>query len=192
MKNLFLNYSSEKFSTRVSLGLLDASHATFLSLGMNDPEMRDYLLSNNFPVSVQSEESWIGSLYQRRDDITLGVFLKDTEEIVGVMGLHKIDFVHRNAVTGAWLGSSFRGKDYGFEAKMLLLNYAFNTLNLHKIQSFVFETNERSAAYSMKCGYKEEARFKNHVFKNGKYIDDIVLAVFKEDFDPIWNSFIKK
>lgn len=192
MKNIFIDYNSKEFSSRVCLGLLDESHAPFLAQEMNEPEMRDYLLSNNFPISEKSEVEWIGKLYNSRDNqnVTLGIFLKETQSLIGVMGLHKINYIHGTSITGAWLGKEFRNQGLGFEAKMLLLDYAFNTLNLRKIQSAVIATNTRSADYSKKCGYKVEATFPKQIFQKGQYWDEIFLAVYREDWLPLWQKFI--
>jgi RimJ/RimL family protein N-acetyltransferase len=72
---------------------------------------------------------------------------------------------------------------------MLLLDYAFNTLNLHKICSNAYDFNKASQAYSKKCGYKVEAILKEHAFCNGRYVDQVVLAVFREDWLPLWKKF---
>jgi RimJ/RimL family protein N-acetyltransferase len=81
------------------------------------------------------------------------------------------------------------GKGYGTEAKMLLLHYAFDTLNLRKICSSVISFNERSHKYSLKCGYKEEGRRKAQLFRDGKYWDEIQLAVFRKDWLLLWKKF---
>ena len=74
---------------------------------------------------------------------------------------------------------------------MLLLNYAFNTLNLRKIVSRVVSFNRRSKAYSEKCGYKVEGVLKKDIFKDGEYHDLICMAVFKDDWLPLWEKFRK-
>ncbi len=194
MKNIFIDYNSKEFSSRVYLGLLDESHALFLAQEMNEPEMRDYLFSNNFPISEKNEVEWIGRLYgpKNNQNVTLGIFLKDTKQLIGVMSLNKISYIHGTSITGAWLGKEFRNNGLGVEAKMLLLDYAFNTLNLRKIQSSVIATNTRSADYSKKCGYKVEATFPNQIFQKGKYWDEIFLAVYREDWLLLWQKFTKQ
>lgn len=189
--NIFLDYTSESFSTRVHLGLLESSHAPFLSFEMNEPEMRNYLLSNNFPVSMGSEEKWIESLYPNDTNIVLGIFLKESQTLIGVMGLHKISYIHGTSITGSWIGKEWRNKGYGTEAKMLLLKYAFHILNLRKIQSAVMQANTRSAEYSKKCGYVEECRFEKQFFKDGQYVDEIFLAVYRDKWESLWEKFIK-
>jgi RimJ/RimL family protein N-acetyltransferase len=75
---------------------------------------------------------------------------------------------------------------------MLLLNYAFNTLNMRKICSAVFAFNGRSQAYNRKCGYRVEGVSKKHVFVRGNYCDLVMMALFKEDWQPLWEKFKKR
>jgi RimJ/RimL family protein N-acetyltransferase len=113
-------------------------------------------------------------------------------EFIGMMGLHEIDHRHGTATTGAWIGRPYQARGYGVEAKMLFLEYAFNTLNLRKVCSNVFEFNSPSLKYSEKCGYKEEGRLKAHFYARGRYWDKVQLAVFREDFMPLWEVFKAK
>jgi RimJ/RimL family protein N-acetyltransferase len=84
------------------------------------------------------------------------------------------------------------GKGYGTEAKMLLLDYAFNVLNLRKITSGVIAFNERSYNYSMRCGYKREGILKSHIYRDGKYWDVYQLAVFKGRFNNVHKKWLEK
>ena len=71
---------------------------------------------------------------------------------------------------------------------MLLLDYAFNTLMLRKVCSYVLATNLRSKRYNEKCGYTVEAVLKRHTAVYGEYVDELAMAVFKEDFNPLWQA----
>jgi RimJ/RimL family protein N-acetyltransferase len=106
------------------------------------------------------------------------------------MGLHHISWIHRTATTGALIGEAqYRGNGYGTEAKMLLLDYAFRTLNLRKVCSNVIAFNERSQRYNEKCGYQVEGTQRKHIFRGGVYHDLILMAVFCEDWLPLWEAW---
>jgi RimJ/RimL family protein N-acetyltransferase len=53
----------------------------------------------------------------------------------------------------------------------------------------VYAFNKRSLRYNLKCGYKVEGVRKKQIFRNGKYHDEILIAVFKEDWLPIWERY---
>jgi len=159
---------------------------------VNDPEVT-YFLSQRYPMTSEGEVAWYEGLAARKNtDVVLAIVLRRNNKIIGTMGLHHIDHINGLAVTGSVIGEkSCWGKGYGTEAKMLLLDYAFNTLNLRKICSAVLGFNGRSKRCLEKCGYKVEAVREKHFYKNGAYVDEILLAVFKEDFLPLWKKFEK-
>lgn len=106
------------------------------------------------------------------------------------MGLHEINWINRNAVTGTLIGEKeHRGKGYGTDAKMLLLDFAFNALGLHKVCSRVFAFNGRSRRYGEKCGYTVEGVLKEQHFHNGEFHDELVMAVFRRDWLPLWEAY---
>jgi RimJ/RimL family protein N-acetyltransferase len=159
---------------------------------MNDRETAKYLLVF-LPMMEADEEEWFDKIHKNKDhEIVLAIALIDSGEIIGSMGLHNISWKDGTAITGTIIGEEkYRNKGYGTEAKMLLLNYAFNTLNLRKICSSVKAFNGRSKKYNEKCGYTVEGVRKAQFFHEGAYCDEIMLAVFKENFLPKWEEYKK-
>lgn len=157
---------------------------------INDPEVNRFL-GSYLPMLEQDEEEWFEELHKGKlHNMVFAIMLGETH--IGNMGIHRIDWKSRVATTGALIGEKdYWGKGYGSEAKMLLLNYAFNTLNLRKICSNVVAFNERSVGYSLRCGYQEEGRLRAQHYEHGAYWDEIRLAVFKEDWLPLWEEFKK-
>ncbi len=158
---------------------------------INDPKVNRYI-SSVMPIMEVDEEEWFEKLPKRKPkDIVLGIVVEG--KLIGNMGLHDIDSIARTATTGALIGESqYWGRGFGTEAKMILLNYAFNTLNLRKICSSVIAFNERSRRYSEKCGYTLEGIRKQQFYKEGQYWDEIMLSVFKDSWTPLWSEFLKQ
>ena len=159
---------------------------------INDTEITQYLMAH-LPITEAQEEKWFESLSTRSDtDVVFAITTLDGK-LIGNMGIRAINWKDRTASTGALIGDKdYWGKGYGTEAKMLILNYAFNTLNLRKITSSVLAFNKRSHAYLKKCGYAEEGTRKRQFFVRGRYVDEILLAVFKKDWQPIWQEYKKE
>ena len=148
---------------------------------INDPRVRQYI-KTIFPVTEAGEREWLASLAKKSDkDVVVAIEVDG--KAIGNMGIHRINWKDRTATTGAIIGEvEYWGKGYGTDAKMVLLDYAFNTLNLRKLMSHVYAFNERSLAYSLRCGYKVEARLRKQRFVNGRYYDEIILGLFKKDW----------
>ncbi len=173
---------------RVILRPLSENDVSQLTRWINDPQVRQFI-KNSVPLNESAERNWVQSLEKRsQTDIVLGIEVKG--KLIGNIGLHRIDWKHRIATTGAIIGEKeYWGKGFGTDAKMALLNYAFNDLNLRKLVSHVYAFNERSLAYSLHCGYRVEGRLRRHRFVNGRYWDEIILGLFKSDWLPYWRKY---
>ena len=167
------------------------SDIPLLQKWINDPDVRQFL-KRIFPAMEADEREWLERTHKNPDkDVVLMIVVDD--QPIGTMGLHGINWKDRVATTGAMIGEkSYWGKGYGTDAKMALLNYAFNTLGLRKIMSRVYAFNHRSLAYSLHCGYKIEGRLKNQRFAHGRYWDEIILGLFKNQWLPYWETYNKK
>lgn len=154
----------------------------------NDPEIRQYMMTV-FPVTENSEREWLVNLGKKSDkDIVLMIEVKGRP--IGVMGVHNINWQNRTATTGTFIGEKILwGKGYGTDAKMTLLNYVFNTLGLRKVMSSVKSFNKRSLSYSLHCGYVREGCLRKQHFVDGKYWDEIVLGIFKDEWLPYWKKY---
>lgn len=149
---------------------------------LNDEDVRHLFMKRAMPIDEAEAEAWFGTLHKRSDAVSFTVCVNDGPAI-GMIGLHSIDWRNRIAATEAVIGNKrFRGKGYATEAKLLLLRYAFDTLNLYKIWGTIFSFNKASQAYNKRCGYKVEGIQRKQIFVNGKYHDRIFIGVFRDDW----------
>lgn len=159
-----------------------------LTRWINDPAIREFVLAT-LPQTERQEEEWFNKLGSDDKNIVLGIETKEGV-LIGSMGIHRIEWRDRICTTGALIGErDYWGKGYGTDAKMVLLNYIFNALNLRKVCSAVIAYNKRSLHYSLHCGYKVEGTRRKHIFKKGRYWDLIELGLFKEEWLPIWKRY---
>ena len=118
-----------------------------------------------------------------RDAIPFAIRRRSDDRTIGDCGLESIDFVHQSAESYSWLyDPSARGEGLGFEAKQLLLAYAFDTLGMHSVQSYVLEENLRSAAALRKQGYTEAGRLFWKFLSNGSFQNQIVFDILADDW----------
>ncbi len=157
---------------------------------INNPIVREFV-SISFPKTEKQEEDWFLKLGGDENNIVLCIETKDGKPI-GIMGVHKINWINRTCETGAIIGEEdFWNKGYGTDAKMHLLEYVFDTLGIRKVCSSVISYNKRSLNYSIHCGYKVEGRLRKHVFRKGKFWDLILLGLFRHDWYSIWKIYKK-
>ena len=173
---------------RVALRPMSETDIPYLLKWVNDPDIRKFMLST-YPIAFEEERSWYETV-TKKDASNILLVIVVNEKPIGIIGLHRINYVHGIATTGTIIGDKdYHDQGYGTEAKMLLLYYAFYSLNLRKICSNVIAHNDRSVTYSKKCGYVDDGRKREQFYKNGRYYDEIFLAVFKDGWRGLWDKY---
>lgn len=170
---------------------LEVTDAPVIYRGINNPDAYSFLL-NTHPKGLGFEQEWIASNQKPSEkDITVGICTFENV-LIGTMGLHRIDHLNGTATTGSVIfDEKYRNQGYGSDAKMVLLDYAFNFLGLHLIESRAIGFNNRSAAYSQKCGYKVEAKLRSRFYRFGERHEEIILSVIRNEWLPLWEEYKK-
>ena len=168
----------------------EEAHLTQCWRWINDPEVRRYL-NNDKPISLEHERELLRDLTENpAENLFLIIETKRERTPIGTIGLHNINWTNRRAMGGTMIGEDgYWGKGYGTDAKFALLYHAFCTLGFEKVCSSVLAFNGRSLNYLKHTGHREEGRRERQFYRGGVWIDEILLAVFKEDFLPLWEAY---
>ena len=146
-----------------------------------DPDVREFLLLNR-PISMAEEEQWFAQQLQSRDSEVFAIETTDGVHI-GNTGLHDINWLHRNAEMGIVIGEKqYWGKGYGSDAARVLLRFAFDEMNLHRVQLTVYEDNVRAIRAYEKCGFRQEGRLRDAIFRKGRYYDMLLMSTLSDEF----------
>ena len=176
----------------VYLRPFSTSDVPTLQRWMNDQETTRYLM-NVFPITERHEGEWVENHGKNRNEVVLAIVTVKGDKLIGSIGLHAISWTNRTATTGTFIGDKkCRGKGYGTEAKMLLLDFAFHTLDLYAILSRVMDYNAPSLAYAKKCGYEEVGRIPGWTRRqDGKRCGEVLLLVTQAQWEPRWQAYLK-
>ncbi|MCZ7583152.1 MAG: GNAT family N-acetyltransferase [Deltaproteobacteria bacterium] len=167
---------------RIYLRLLEPEDTDRCARWINDPEVNYGLISEQLHFNRVREREWIDGLYRDDTSITFGICLKADGRHIGNIGLNLIDRVSRTAHFGILIGEKDEwGKGYATEATKLVVEYAFNVQNLQRVELVVFEFNERAHACYKKAGFVEEGRLRRKRYKRGKYYDEILMAILRDE-----------
>jgi len=141
--------------------------------------------SGRLPLSpLMFERDFAGTPSDRPPGaISFGVARNADGRLLGSVALLDIDWVNRSAETASYLlGEDVRGQGYGTEAKMLLLEYAFDRIQLHVVQSWVRSTNIRSANALVRQGYRLAGRRYWKGFQAGAYVDHLIFDLLRDEW----------
>ncbi|HQY93189.1 GNAT family N-acetyltransferase [Caldilinea sp.] len=92
----------------------------------------------------------------KREDFMLLLWRKDTGELVGGSGMHRIDWEVPTVEIGYWVRTSLAGQGYISEAVNAITHFAFETVGAHRVEIRCDERNLRSAAVARRAGFDLE------------------------------------
>lgn len=106
-------------------------------------------------------------------------------QLVGLINLNSLD--NKNGVFSFGLGvfRGYRNNGYASEATRIIMRYGFYELRMQKCNSSCVENNEASLKFHKNLGIIEEGRRRRVIYMNGKFYDNILLGITREEFDEI-------
>ncbi|MFQ5612088.1 MAG: GNAT family N-acetyltransferase [Anaerolineae bacterium] len=149
---------------------------------LNDPEVIRHL-TLYLPMNGEDEEEWYEG---QRQNPNIQNFAIETQEGVhiGSIGLMGIDHRLQLAELGIVIGhKSYWGQGYGQEAIHLLLDFAFKTLNLNRVSLRVDEDHPAAIQCYRKCGFVEEGRLREVVFREGRFFDHLIMSILRREYE---------
>lgn len=108
---------------------------------------------------------------------------KDSKKAIGIISLINIDQKNRSAECIIDIGErDYWGKGYGKEALLLLLNYAFLEMNLHRVSLRVFSFNNRALGLYNSIGFTREGVSRQALYRNGEWHDIVHMGILKQEY----------
>ncbi len=103
---------------------------------------------------------------------------------IGRIGLNRFRTRDRIASMYLYIGEpDCWGKGFGRDAAAALLGYAFDRLDLARVELWALGDNEAAAATYRACGFVEDARLPERSFKDGAWVDRVVMSVTRDRFE---------
>jgi len=147
----------------------------------DNPKISMYLLDRfPSPYTMEAANWWVDRLVDQPEPlfnfaITIG------DKVIGGVGLEPREDVYRKtALLGYWLSEELWGKGIITEVVKLVTAYAFEKLDIIRIQAGVLSKNPASMRVLEKAGYVKEGISRNAVIKNGEVMDEHVYAILKK------------
>ncbi|ALC84165.1 acetyltransferase [Bacillus gobiensis] len=132
------------------------------------------------PATVRERTLIYAKSDPSRVDFTV---LQEDGTAIGNAHLFNVNPWSRKAEFGVWLGEkSVWGQGYGTEVTRVLAEFAFMRLNLHKVYLSVDADNFGGIRCYEKAGFKKDGVLRDDVFKNGQYVDRIIMSLLKKEF----------
>lgn len=123
----------------------------------------------------------IQSKIETNEGINWAVTIKGSDKLIGVAGHYRIKWEHFRSEIGYMILPEYSGKGITTEVVRLLIDYGYNTMNMHSIEAVIDPRNHASARVLEKNGFVKEAHFKEDHFYNGEFLDSVVYSILNKN-----------
>ena len=148
-----------------------------------------------YPKTEAAVAQWIDDTNKATDAFLFAIRPLNSDELIGYLELDGILWTHRVSGVSIAIGEAKQwGKGYGYEVMQLVLRFAFDELNLHRVQLTVFCYNERAIALYEKLGFQREGVHREHLQRDGKRYDMYLYGLLCSEWEnrnaPRWNELL--
>lgn len=114
-----------------------------------------------------------------------GIALRETDKIIGTSTLFHLDMRNRRAEIGYALNRNYWKQGFVNEALKALFKFAFDELNLHRIEADVDPNNAASIRVLEKLGFQKEGFLRERWFVGGKTFDSFFYGLLRSEWQEI-------
>jgi RimJ/RimL family protein N-acetyltransferase len=148
------------------------------------------------PSTVEGFERFIEWTHRQRTAGAYACFAvvpEGMDSAIGIFQVRQLDPSFETAEWGFAIGFPFWGTGIFKEAATLTIEFAFDTLGVHRLEARAAAQNGRGNGALMKVGAVREGVLRRSFLRNGEYLDQILWAIVREDWmysKAVWGSAI--
>lgn len=150
---------------------------------LNRFEIKNLTPDIPYPLTLESKGKWYESMADSKDSYSFAIEDLKTGLYIGGCGINNIDWENSAVTIGIFIGNKdYLSKGYGTDAMKVLVKFIFDEMNINKIKLNVYSFNTRAIKCYEKCGFKKEGVLRQEIFREGKYYDEIVMGLLREEY----------
>lgn len=172
-------------SERIYLRYLKESDAPIMLENTKDEEIR-YMTGTKSTFTLEQIQRHIKNSSEDSSRYDLAICLNENDQMIGELSITDIEEGDQKAGFRISMRSiELTGKGYGTEAIRLVLKFVFEELKLNRLQLEVFSHNLRGIKAYEKVGFVKEGTLRESLYYNGKFSDEIIMAIIKSDYEKL-------
>lgn len=178
---------SYKIDDDTELRILELKYAPiiFAIINRDRQHLRQWLPWVDLTETAEDTEEYIESTLKQfaaNNGFQCAIFFKGA--FSGLIGFHAIDWFHKRTSIGYWLAEDAQGNGIITRACIALLNHAFLTLKLERVEIRCATENTKSQAIPERLGFTFEGISRHYEIVNEKCLDHRVYSMLKSEWNP--------
>ena len=148
----------------------------------NDTEVTELLGGFSTGYSITDLMEWIDFHRAKSNEVIWVIADKASDLCLGHVGLYNIDHRIRKAEYAIMIGDKASwGRGLGSKVSRYVIDYAFDHLNLHRIELEVLSINARAVKLYLKLGFQQEGILRDAQYRSGSYIDVVRMGLLEHE-----------
>lgn len=133
-------------------------------------------------VTERDFEKDLEGRFSRFDEEIYLAIEDDCSRLIGRIDAESIDPLSASAEIMIMIGEQdAHGRGFASDAVLALSRYLFRQRGLHRVELTVLADNTAAQRAYLAAGFREEGRLRDHLFLNGRYHDQIVMALLAQE-----------
>jgi len=125
--------------------------------------------------------SFFHELPERQEGLRWAITLRDSGAFVGTIGFHEARVRHRRLELGYELSPSVQGQGLMREVLGAVLPWAFDSLQVRRIEAFVTPANLRSERVLQRAGFRREGELRDYIYARGAFRTEVLWSLLATD-----------
>jgi len=139
------------------------------------------------PTTVEGFERFIAWTARQRKAGAYACFavtVDSTDTAIGIFQLRELEPGFGTAEWGFAIGSAYWGTGVFQDGAELMINFAFETVGVHRLEARAAVKNGRGNGALRKVGAVQEGLLRKSFQKDGEYLDQALWTILNEDWKP--------
>lgn len=168
---------------KVMLRELRLSDATSLVAMLATEEVARFISPP--PTTVEGFERFIAWTHRERAAGNYACFAVVPHGMDAAIGIFQVRQLEPDFVTAEWgfaIGSPFWGTGVFADSARLVVDFAFETIQTHRLEARAAVANGRGNGALRKIGATQEGLLRKSFLRNGEYLDQVLWTILDDDW----------
>jgi diamine N-acetyltransferase len=133
--------------------------------------------------TVKEQENWISNSLKKQNEVTFIIEFNDVP--VGMFAICNINMVYSHcSMERLLIGEKEIVRTYpiAFESELLLCDYIFNELDMHKINGDIMEDNKDMIKFRKYLGYSFDGVLRDQYIINKEFKSTLLVSVLENEY----------
>jgi ribosomal-protein-serine acetyltransferase len=183
-----------KVDEEIGLKILEMDDAPVLFnlVENNRSYLREWVPWVDTNVSIEASKAFIQSIREQHElnlGFQCGMWFYN--QLVGVIGFQRIDWMNRNVEIGYWIDAEHQGLGIVTKSCQTLVDYAFNEYQLNRVQIRCATENKKSCTIIERLGFIKEGITRQSEFLYDHYVDLCIYGMTADEWkvrNSLWTQ----